>query len=73
MGTFVNNETTSNDTNSVLWDGDCLRKGNKLRTTSNKRAGITYSGDSTHARYLERAYIGDDTNETMGLRGIPGL
>ena len=27
------------------------------------------SGDSTRARYLERAYVRDDTNETMGLRG----
>ena len=74
MGTLVNNDTTSNVTSSYFSGMviDFERETNSELLETNELE-LPTSGDSAHARCLERAYVGDDTNEAMGLRGIPGL
>ena len=68
MGMLVNNDTTSNDTSSgMLIDFEKEINSELLETNELE---LPTSGDSAHARCFERAYIGD---ETMYLRGIPGL
>ena len=63
MGMLVNNNTTSNDTSSYFSGIVIDFERDKLGT----------AGDSARARCFERVYVSDDTNETMGLRGISGL
>ena len=74
MGTLVNNDTTSNDTSShfpgMVIDFEKETNSELLETNELE---LPTSGDSACARCFERAYVGDVTNETIGLRGIPGL
>ena len=71
METLVNSDTTSKDTNSKL--SGIFEKETNLELLATKELELPTSGDSTRARYLERAYLRNDTNETTGLRGTPGL
>ena len=74
MGTLVNNDTTSDDTSSYF-SGMVIdfKKGTYSELLETNKLELPTSGDSARARCLERVYVGDETNETMGLRGIPGL
>ena len=67
MGTLVNNNMTPAH---ISLDFEKETNSEQLETNELE---LPTSGDSACARCFERAYVSDDTNETIGLRGIPGL
>ena len=70
----MNNDTTSHDTSSYF-SGMVIdfEKETNSELLETNELELPTSGDSARARCLETAYVGDDTNETMGLRWMPGL
>ena len=68
---LVNNDTTSNDTSSYF-SGMVIdfKKETNSELLETNDLELPSSGDSACARCFERAYIGDDTNETMGIPGL---
>ena len=74
VGIFVKRDTTSKDTRSSSTSTVCevinLAKSKELQTWCSV---LPTKGDRMSTRCLERAYVGDVTKETIGLRGTSGL
>ena len=74
VGTQVNSETRSNDTkvSSFAILCDLMNSTNALEFLTWELVRPT-NGASNCARNLESSCVGEDTKDTMGRRGTPGL
>ena len=64
---MVNNDTISNDTTSYFSGMVDFEKETNSELLETNKLELPTSGDSARGRWLERAYVGDDTNETTCL------
>ena len=73
-GTFVNKDTTSNDTRVVPSGSFCfvtkLANSNELAVCDEV---LPTNGDNKVTKCFDNSYVGELMKETIGLKGIPSL